>query len=138
MVDFSNIRKEEGIRAALKDIRRQGLNRAIEFPAIDVDQFMIKVQALDNPTKCRWGPWLVKDLIALPRILDLEKIKVKIFEKRPKSEVLSVLQIRDDKRFYTKDWSKKFTNMSVAVITPDELIEIIRYLQVYNELVAFI
>lgn len=137
MVDFSNLRSEDSILRKLKTLNRQGRNRAIEFPMIEVGEFIIQVTARDKPTKWTYGPWLPKELEKLKKIPDLGSINVKIYEKRPKTEILAAVQMKTDKRFSKNSWASKFGD-PIGVISPEELIEIIRYLQIINELVAFI
>lgn len=137
MVDFSNTRKEADIKNKLHDLKRQGRSRAVEFPAIEIGDFMVQVTALDKPTKWTYGPWTPNELVKLKGITELDQVSVKIFEKRPKTEILNAVQVYTDKRFKDKSWTPKFVQ-TVGKLTPDELVEVIRYLQVLNELVAFI
>ena len=127
MVDFTNSRKEEDIKARLHTLKRQGRNRAVEFPAIEVGDFMLQVTALDKPQKWTYGPWTPNELVKLKGIMELDKVSVKIFEKRPKTEILNAVQVYSDKRFKDKPWTPKFMQ-TVGQLTPDELVEVIRYL----------
>lgn len=137
MVDFTDIRNEDRIKEKLHSLNRQGRQLAVEFPAIEVGDFLIQVTARDKPSKWTYGPWIPQELAKLPKISELNKINVKIFEKRPKTDILSAVQVRTDKRFSNKTWTHKFGE-PIGILTPDELVEIIRYLQVLNDLVAFI
>lgn len=137
MVDFTNIRKEDEIKAKLHSLTRQGRNRAIEFPPIEVADFMIQVHATDTPHNPKWGAWQAADLAKLKRIPELNFVSVKIYQKRPKSELIDAVQVYSDKRFKDKTWSPKFVQ-TTGKITPDELVEVIRYLQVLTDMVAFL
>lgn len=137
MVDFSNTRKEEEIKAKLKELKRQGRNMAVEFPPIEIGDFILQIRALDKPQKWTYGPWIPKELEKLKRITELDKVSVKIFEKRPKTDIVNAVQVYSDKRFKEKSWTPKFVQ-TVGNLHPDELVEVIRFLQVLTELVAFI
>ena len=137
MVDFTNIRKEDEIKSKLHSLSRQGRNRAIEFPPIEIGDFMIQVHATDQPHNPKWGSWQPQDLVKLKRIPELDKVNVRIFEKRPKTELIDAVQVYSDKRFKEKSWAPKFVQ-TTGKITPDELVELIRYLQVLIDMVAFL
>jgi hypothetical protein len=137
MVDFTNLKKEEDIKTKLHSLIRQGRKTAVAFPSIEIADFLIQVHATDNPDNPKCGAWILQDLVRLDRIPDLNKLNVKIYQKRPNSQLLDVVQIYIDKRFKEVNWASKFVQ-NVGKITPNELIEIIRYLQVITDMVAFI
>jgi len=137
MVDFTNIKSEEKIRAALKALKRQGRMQAIEFAPIEIDNYLLKIKALDNPNKWNGFPWTLAELDKLTKITELKKISVQIYARRPNMELYDRISPCKHKDFNKQLWAPSFDH-NYGQISPDTLVEIIRYIQVLTSLVAFI
>ena len=137
MVDFSNIKSEDKIKIALKAIKRQGRMQAVEFEPIEIDNYLLKIRALDNPNKWNGFPWTLAELDKLTKITELKTISVQIYARRPKMELYDRISPGKHKDFNKQLWSTAFDH-NYGQISPDTLIEIIRYIQVLTSLVAFI
>lgn len=137
MVDFTNIKDEDKIREALKKMKRQGSHQAVEFPAVEIDTFMLKIRALDNPKKWNGLPWTPAELEKLSKITDLKVVSVQIYSKRPKMELYDRISPSKHKDFTKQIWAQGFDH-NYGKVSPDTLVEVIRYIQVLTSLIAFI
>jgi hypothetical protein len=137
MVDFTNIRDETKIREALKGLKRQGRMQAVEFAPIEIDTFMLKIKALDNPNKWNDFPWTPAELAKLTKMTELKTVSVQIYMKRTGTELYDRVSPSKHKDFTKQVWAQAFDH-NYGKISTDTLVEVIRYIQVLSSLVAFI
>lgn len=137
MVDFTNIKDEEKIREALKGLKRQGRMQAVEFAPIEIDTYLLKIKALDTPSKWNGFPWTPAELAKLAKMTELKTVSVQIYNKRAGTELYDRVSPSKHKDFMKQVWAQSFDH-NYGKISTDTLVEVIRYIQVLSSLIAFI
>lgn len=149
-MDFTKIKDKKEIYNKLDSVNRQvGLYGGKFFEPFQVDNFLFIVSCIiEEQNNSSFPKWTPQQLFKLKKITSYNKVKVKILENKisesatiKKSNfptITNSVHVNTDIRFKNAPWKNLFNNSCDAIISPDLLVDIIRYCQIINNLKLFI